>query len=99
MNEINMLQYEVNNSRKKRIANEDEYEKIKQYEENKKKNMYNDDQFMNIENLNSFNFQSDNEKNKYPDFQSFLQIHPKEDVEIPSIKYYNYIFNIGSPFN
>ena len=42
---------------------------------------------------------NDNTKDKYPNFQSFLQLNPKEDIEIPTIKYYNYIFNIGSPSN
>ena len=49
--------------------------------------------------LISFFVQGDSSKNKYPDYQSFLQTSPKDNAEIPSIKYYNYIFNIGSPFN
>ena len=50
-------------------------------------------------NINSYDIFNENPQNKYPNFQSFLQIHPKDDIEIPSIKYYNYIFNIGSPTN
>ena len=38
-------------------------------------------------------------KSKYPNFQSHLQLTPADDIEIPKIKYYNYIFNIGSPMN
>ena len=44
--------------------------------------------------INSYDL---NDDNKYPNFQSFLQLHPKDDAEIPQIKYINYIFNIGSP--
>ena len=40
-----------------------------------------------------------NNNNKYPNFQSFLQLYPKDDEEILSIIYINYIFNIGSPSN
>ena len=52
-----------------------------------------------VMNINSYDIFNENPQNKYPNFQSFLQIHPKDDIEIPSIKYYNYIFNIGSPTN
>ena len=46
--------------------------------------------------INSYDL---NDNNRYPNFQSFLQLYPKHDVEIPPIKYTNYIFNIGSPAN
>ena len=104
MIEINIPRYDECNFRKKRTEND--YNKIniklenKKEEENRMMNIYNNDIFKdNNENMNTFNIQNDNDKNKYPDYQSFLQIHPKENIEIPSIKYYNYIFNIGSPFN
>ena len=42
---------------------------------------------------------NDNVINKYPNFQSFLQLKPREDVDIPQMKYYNFTFNIGSPSN
>ena len=50
-------------------------------------------------NIDSPNIFNDNVPNKYPNFRSFLQLKPKEDIEIPTIKYYNFIFNIGSPSN
>ena len=46
--------------------------------------------------INSFDL---NGNKNYPNFQSFLQLYPKDDAEIPPIKYINYIFNIGSPSN
>ena len=49
--------------------------------------------------IDSFNISNDNINNKYPNFQSSLQLYPKEDIEIPPIKYYNFIFNIGTPSN
>ena len=99
MNEINTLKKEEYNFRQKRTENGNESRKSKNNRETNLKNIYQDDAFIAKENLNTFNIQNDNEKNKYPDFNSFLQIHPKDNIEIPSIKYYNYIFNIGSPLN
>ena len=99
MNEINTRKQEEYNFRQKRTQNQNEYETIKKNEEANIKNMYQDNAFITKENMNIFNIQNENENNKYPDFKSFLQIHPKDDVEIPSMKYYNYIFNIGSPVN
>ena len=102
-----------NDSNKKILLTYDinDNSKIKEYnKENENKNIIvnkdkenNSPEFMN-ENHNYLNFnlldESNHEaKNKYPDFHSFLQLYPKEDIEIPSIKYYNYIFNIGSPSN
>ena len=94
MNEINLSKYNECNFRKKRTENE----------YNKNNYIIKDDKLLNAfhdnnENLNSFFVQGDSSKNKYPDYQSFLQTSPKDNAEIPSIKYYNYIFNIGSPFN
>ena len=99
MDEINKLKQEEYNFRQKRRQNQNEYETIKKYEETNIKNMYQDNAFIAKENMNIFNIQNENENNKYPDFKSFLQLHPKDNEEIPSIKYYNYIFNIGSPVN
>ena len=45
------------------------------------------------------NYYDLNNNKRYPNFQSFLQLYPKEDAEIPPIKYTNFIFNIGSPSN
>ena len=45
------------------------------------------------------NYNDINDNNRYPNFQSFLQLYPKDDAKIPQIKYVNYIFNIGSPIN
>ena len=42
---------------------------------------------------------NDNEIKNYKNFQSFLKLTPKEGVEIPTIKYYNFSFNIGTPAN
>ncbi len=94
MNEMNMNKYDECNFRKKRTEND----------YNKNNYLIKDDKLLNIldennENMNSFFIQSNSAKNKYPDYQSFLQTSPKDNAEIPSIKYYNYIFNIGSPFN
>ena len=50
-------------------------------------------------NINIIDESNNNIINKYPDFHSIIQLNPKDDIEIPSIKYYNYIFNIGSPSN
>ena len=99
MNEINMQKYEECNFRKKRT--EEEYYKSNLRKENKILSSYNNNIFMDNENINinQFKIKNNSEKNKYPDYQSFLQIYPKENAEIPSIKYFNYIFNIGSPFN
>ena len=99
MNEINTLKKEEYNFRQKRTENGNESRKTKKNGETNMKNIYQDNIFTTNENLNTYNIQNDNEKNKYPDFNSFLQIHPKDNIEIPSIKYYNYIFNIGSPLN
>ena len=96
MNEINKKKYEDCNFRKKRT--EDDYNINKLGQDNKALYLCNENALLDNENMNSINFQNYNDKNKYPDYQSFLQIHPKENAEIPSIKYYNYIFNIGSPF-
>ena len=99
MNDINTLKQDEYNFRQKRTENGNKYEKTKISEETNIKNMGQDDAFITKENINEFNIPNDNEKNKYPDYNSFLQIHPKDNIEIPSIKYYNYIFNIGSPLN
>ena len=99
MNDINTFNQEEYNFRQKRTENGNESKRIKRKEETNIKNIYQDEAFISKENMNTFNIQNDNEKNKYPDFNSFLQIHPKDNIEIPSIKYYNYIFNIGSPLN
>ena len=48
-------------------------------------------------NFNQKELSNNGSKNKYPDFHSFLQLTPKDDIEIPTIKYPNYIFNIGNP--
>ena len=102
MDEINMPKYDECNFRKKRTENEyikNDNQKIK--DEITIKNMDKIDNYqenINIENLINNN-SNDRIINKYPDFKSFIQIYPKEDADIPSIKYYNYIFNIGSPFN
>ena len=56
-------------------------------------------EFQNDLNINSYEPSNNIEANKYPNFQSFLQLTPKENIEIPLIKYYNFIFNIGSPSN
>ena len=102
MDEINMPKYDECNFRKKRRENEyikNDNQKIK--DEITIKNMDKIDNYqenINIENLINNN-SNDSIINKYPDFKSFIQIYPKEDADIPSIKYYNYIFNIGSPFN
>ena len=69
------------------------------YSENNNKSRFSNafDDFLDI-NIDSNGLSSSkNPKNKYPDFQSFLQLTPKNDIEIPSMKYYNFIFNIGTP--
>ena len=48
-------------------------------------------------NFNQKELSNNGSKNKYPDFHSFLQLTPKDNIEIPTIKYPNYIFNIGNP--
>ena len=48
---------------------------------------------------NSYEYSNNNETNKYPDFQSILQLNPKDGAEIPQNKYYNFIFHIGNPSN
>ena len=48
-------------------------------------------------NFNQKELYNNGSKNKYPDFHSFLQLTPKDNIEIPTIKYHNYIFNIGNP--
>ena len=78
-----------------------------QYENNENINSFNNIDIINRTEINnknqdslfidSFNISNDNINNKYPNFQSFLQLYPKEDIEIPSIKYYNFIFSIGTP--
>ena len=98
MTEINIQKYAECNFRKKRTENEYNKNNIIS-KENKNFNLNSENDFMNNENINSFMAQNDNSNNKYPGYKSFLQIYPKENAEIPSIKYYNYIFNIGSPFN
>ena len=56
-------------------------------------------EYQNDLNINSYEPSNNIEANKYPNFQSFLQLTPKENIEIPLIKYYNFIFNIGAPSN
>ena len=56
-------------------------------------------EYQNDLNINSYEPSNNIETNKYPNFQSFLQLTPKENIEIPLIKYYNFIFNIGAPSN
>ena len=91
MNKINMKKYDEFNFRKKRTENDNNW--------NKYLNLEDENAFINDKNMNLFLAQSDCDKNKYPDYKSFLQTNPKDEADIPSIKYYNYIFNIGSPFN
>ena len=97
-----MLTYDINKDKKEKDLLIYNNENMNQnYSENNNKsrftNVFND--FLDI-NLNLNESPSNNDsKNKYPDFQSSLQLTPKDNVEIPSIKYYNYIFNIGTPTN
>ncbi len=99
MSEINIQKYAECNFRRKRTENEYNKNNIIK-KEMKNLNLNSDIDFINNENINSFIIQNDNNNTyKYPEYKSFLQLYPKENAEIPSIKYYNYIFSIGSPFN
>ena len=97
-----LLPLYINDNNKKEIKDDDnEMENKNIIISNDKDN--NIPEFMN-ENQNYLNISSLDESNnevkkRYPDFHSFLQLNPKDDIEIPSIKYYNYIFNIGNPSN
>ena len=97
-----MLTYDINKDKKEKNLLIYNNENMNQnYSENNNKsrftNVFNDFLDINI-NLNESSSNNDS-KNKYPDFQSSLQLIPKDNAEIPSIKYYNYIFNIGTPIN
>ena len=96
-----MLTYDINKDKKEKnlliYNNENMNQNYSENNNNKSRftNVFNDFLDVNI-NLNESSSNNDS-KNKYPDFQSSLQLTPKDNVEIPSIKYYNYIFNIGTP--
>ena len=92
-----LLNYDVNNVEKEKEKTENN----ENINSNIKTDFINKTVFMNKNNLtiDSFNISDDNINNKYPNFQSCLQLYPKDDIEIPSIKYYNYIFSIGTPSN
>ena len=98
-----MLTYDINKDKKEKnlliYNNENMNQNYSENNNNKSRftNVFNDFLDVNI-NLNESSSNNDS-KNKYPDFQSSLQLTPKDNVEIPSIKYYNYIFNIGTPIN
>ena len=97
-----MLTYNINKDKKEKDLLIYNNENMNQnYSENNNKsrfsNVFND--FLDIDIDLNESLSNNNSKNKYPDFHSSLQLTPKDNVEIPSIKYYNYIFNIGSPFN
>ena len=70
---------------------------------NYNKNYDNNNDFINenenILDLNSFYQSNEIPVKNYENFQSFLQLNPKEGIELPREKYYNFIFNIGSPSN
>ena len=97
-----LLTFNINdndNKETKEYNNEKENMNIiinKEKENNIPEFMNENQNYLNISSLNESNSEI---KNKYPDFHSFLQLNPKDDKEILQIKYYNYIFNIGSPSN
>ena len=100
LNQKIMLTYNINKDKKEKDLLIYNNENMNQnYSENNNKsrfsNVFND--FLDIDIDLNESLSNNNSKNKYPDFHSSLQLTPKDNVEIPSIKYYNYIFNIGTP--
>ena len=97
-----LLTYNINDNNKngvKECDNENENINLilSKDKDNNNSEFMND--YQNYLNISSMDETNNKNKNRYPDFHSFLQLNPTDDIEILPIKYYNYIFNIGSPSN